>query len=108
MLNINRAEKMMEGGLMTEHGLRLIEAAKDSGEWNNPVQKPVLEYKIHPAFEAALNENKAARKTFDDLAPTYQKQYIGWIEVAKREATRVKRILESIQLLEKGKKLGLK
>jgi len=107
-LNINRAEKMMEEGLMTEHGLRLIEVAKEIGSWDNPVQKPVLKFIIQPEFEAALNENETARKTFDTLAPTYQKQYIGWIEVAKRDVTRIKRIQESIRLLSQGKKLGLK
>jgi uncharacterized protein YdeI (YjbR/CyaY-like superfamily) len=42
------------------------------------------------------------------LAPTYQKQYLGWIEVAKRPDTKEKRINESIRLLAEGKKLGLK
>jgi uncharacterized protein YdeI (YjbR/CyaY-like superfamily) len=107
-LNINRAERMIQAGLMTEHGLRLVEAAKAAGKWEKPVQKPVLSYQIHPDFEKALRSSKIARENFDDLAPSYQKQYIGWIQTAKRETTRQRRIAESIRLLEQGQKLGLK
>jgi uncharacterized protein YdeI (YjbR/CyaY-like superfamily) len=107
-LNIKRAEKMIQSGLMTAHGLRLIEAAKANGKWEKPVQKPTLTYHLHPEFEEALRRNKTAKGTFDNLSPTYQQQYIGWIQIAKREKTRRKRIEESIRLLEQGKKLGLR
>ncbi len=107
-LNIKRAEKMIKAGLMTQHGKRLIEAAKANGKWDKPIQKPILNFKLHEDFKKALQQNKAAKETFDNLAPTYQKQYIGWIQVAKQETTRQKRIDESIQLLEQGKKLGLR
>ena len=49
-----------------------------------------------------------AKINFEKLALTYQKQYIIWIGLAKRKETRERRIEESIALLEKGKKLGLK
>ena len=107
-LNIRRVEKMIREGLMTEHGMRLVEAAKANGKWDKPVGKPTIEYRIHPEFSEALQQNKLAKETFNTLAPTYQKQYIGWIQIAKRESTRKKRIDESIRLLEQGGKLGLK
>jgi uncharacterized protein YdeI (YjbR/CyaY-like superfamily) len=34
--------------------------------------------------------------------------YIAWVEAAKREETRERRIRESIDLLAAGKKLGMK
>jgi uncharacterized protein YdeI (YjbR/CyaY-like superfamily) len=49
-----------------------------------------------------------ANNYFDQLAPTHQKQYIGWIFVPKQKDTKDKRIRESIALLAKGQKLGLK
>jgi len=55
-----------------------------------------------------LQQNREAQAFFQQLAPSYQKQYIGWIVVAKRSETREKRIKESIALLTKGEKLGLK
>ena len=93
---------------MTEHGLVKVEAAKGSGSWDNPVQKPELTYEMPAEFAEALRENKRAQETYANLAQTYQKQYLGWIEVAKRPDTKEKRIKESIRLLAEGKKLGLK
>ena len=108
ILNINRVEKMIKAGLMTPHGMRLVEAAKLSGSWDQPVQKPKLDFQIQPEFLEALEKNPNAKETFDKLAPTYQKQYLTWIGIAKRPDTKEKRIKESIRLLIKGQKLGLK
>ena len=93
---------------MTEYGLQKVEAAKRSGRWDDSVQKPELSFEMHPKFAEALRKNKKAKEIFDSLSPTYQKQYLGWIEVAKRPKTKQKRIAESIHLLSEGKKLGLR
>jgi len=58
-------------------------------------------------FAGSLKKDKRAEERFGKLAPNYQKRYLGWIEAAKRTATRDKRIKESIRLLAEGKKLGL-
>ena len=55
-----------------------------------------------------LDKNRAAKMFFDQLAPSYQKLFIGWIAVAKRQETKDRRINESIALLQQGKRLGLK
>jgi uncharacterized protein YdeI (YjbR/CyaY-like superfamily) len=106
--NINRVGKMIQAGLMTEHGMALVEAAKQSGNWDNPVRPPKLSFDLPPEFKKALDENKKAKEYFEGLAKTYKKQYIGWISTAKRAETKEKRIRESIKLLEKGQKLGLR
>jgi len=106
--NIKRVNKLINEGKMREYGLKKIKAAKRSGKWDDPVQRPELSFEMHPEFAQALKDNKQAKETFDNLAPTYKKQYLGWIEVAKRPETREKRIRESIRLLAAGKKLGLK
>ena len=93
---------------MTEIGLEKIAAAKASGKWENPDRPPELTYEMHPDFAAALDQNEAARKSYEGLARTYQKQYLTWIEMAKREDTRARRIAESVRLLAQGKRLGLK
>ena len=93
---------------MTEHGLQKVEAAKRSGSWDAPVQKPRLEFKMPDEFSDALKTNPQAERTFNNLAPSYQKQYLAWIGTAKQSETRQKRIQESIQLLREGKKLGLR
>ena len=106
--NKKRVEQLIREGLMTEHGLQKVEAAKRTGNWDSPVQKPKLTFEMPAEFAEALRNNKRAQETFRKLAPTYQKQYLGWIEVAKRPETKEKRIKESIRLLAEGKKLGLK
>lgn len=106
--NILRAEKMMRLGLMTEPGLQMVAAAKRLGTWQAPARKPTLSFEMPVEFAQALKENPPAAQTFNNLAPTYQKQYLGWIEVAKRPETRAQRIQEAIHLLVEGKKLGLR
>jgi len=106
--NIKRVQQLIPSGLMTEHGLAKVAAAKRTGCWDNPVSKPKLKFEMHPDFAIALSENEDAQQTFNQLAPSYQKQYLAWIEVAKRPETKKRRIAESIRLLSAGKKLGLK
>jgi len=106
-LNKRRANKMIEQGRMTEVGLVKIKAAKKTGLWDKD-DWPRISFDIPPEFAKALARNKKANESFDKLAPTYRKHYIAWISVAKRPETKMRRIEESITLLEKGQKLGLK
>ena len=106
--NKKRVAQLIKKELMTEQGLQKVKAAKKSGKWDNPAQKPELTFEMPSEFAEALRNNKRAEETFSMLSPTYQKQYLGWIEVAKRPETRERRIKESIRLLADGKKLGLK
>jgi uncharacterized protein YdeI (YjbR/CyaY-like superfamily) len=106
-LNKKRANKMIKQGRMTKVGLSKIKAAKKTGLWAKD-PRPRISVDIPPEFAEALARNKKAKEFFDKLAPSYRKHYIGWISVAKRPETKKRRIDESIALLEKGKKLGLK
>ena len=105
--NKKRANKMIKRGRMTEVGLAKIKTAKKSGLWAKD-PRPQISLEIPPEFAKALARNKKAKEFFGTLAPSYRKYYIGWIIVAKRPETKKRRIEESIALLEKGKKLGLK
>lgn len=57
---------------------------------------------------AALREHPAARRTFEALPPSQRRRYVAWIHLAKRPATREKRLRDALTLLEAGKALGLK
>jgi uncharacterized protein YdeI (YjbR/CyaY-like superfamily) len=62
-----------------------------------------------PAYIAdALKANPKAWNFFQDLAPSYRRHFVVWIHAARRPDTRQRRIRESIALLERGQKLGLK
>lgn len=59
-------------------------------------------------IKQTLKTNPRAWQYFEQLAPSYRRAYIGWIESAKREDTKEKRLREALSLLAAGKKLGLK
>jgi uncharacterized protein YdeI (YjbR/CyaY-like superfamily) len=106
-LNKKRVETLIRDGRMTEIGLAKIEAARLNGQWDKQ-DRPKIQFELPPEFEAALNGNEKARRFFDQLTPTGQKEFIVWVATAKRQETRDKRIKESIQLLDKGQRLGLR
>jgi uncharacterized protein YdeI (YjbR/CyaY-like superfamily) len=106
-LNRKRAAKMIKAGKMTDVGLAKIKVAKKTGLWDQD-GRPVTSLGISPEFADALAGNKRANECFEELAASYRKHYIGWIAVARRPETKKRRINESIALLEKGKKLGMK
>ena len=57
---------------------------------------------------AALAKKPAAMRNFEALSPGKRRTYIGWIDSAKREETKLRRLAEAIGLLAAGKELGLK
>jgi uncharacterized protein YdeI (YjbR/CyaY-like superfamily) len=63
---------------------------------------------IPPYIEKQLKVDFRVWKFFEQLAPSCRREYIGWIDSAKREETREKRLREAIDMLAAGKKLGLK
>jgi uncharacterized protein YdeI (YjbR/CyaY-like superfamily) len=105
--NKRRAEKMVRAGRMTAAGLAKVEAAKRLGRWATD-PRPVISPEVPQDLAAALARNRKARSFFDTLAPSCRKQFIGWIVTAKQSETRVKRVRESLALLARGGKLGLK
>ena len=105
--NKQRVENMIKAGRMTPHGLNKIDAAKKTGLWDKNA-RPQLSFEMQPEFKDALKNSPKAKAVFEKLSPSHKKQYLGWIEVAKRPETKEKRIKEAITLLEKGEKLGLK
>ncbi|MFN2235843.1 MAG: YdeI/OmpD-associated family protein [Anaerolineales bacterium] len=108
LVNKERVEQLIQQGRMTEHGMKKVEAARLSGSWDSPVQKPKLDFTMPEEFAEALQNNPEAESAYNDLSASHQKQYLAWIITAKRPETKQKRIAESIQLLSEGKKLGLR
>ena len=59
-------------------------------------------------LEQVLRANPAAWATYQHLAPSHQRTYLGWIMDAKRQETRERRAAEAVRRLEQGLELGLK
>jgi hypothetical protein len=52
----------------------------------------------------ALQSHPDALRFFFSIAPFYRKNYVRWIESAKRPETRAARVLETVTLLGEGKR----
>ena len=107
--NVIRVKKLTKQGKMTAKGLELYQFAKKQNLLPDPSLKQKPKMPDTPSwFEEALDKNPAARSHFYKLAPSYRRNYIGWIMDAKQVETKVRRLDEAINLLSKGEKLGMK
>ena len=103
-LNKRRFAKMVAEGKMTAAGLAKSPPEDEGGAAANPSADDAV-----PGYiEAALRANGAAWTNFSNLAPSYRRLYVRWIEDAKKEETRRKRLAEAVGLLAENKRLGLK
>ena len=100
-LNQKRWVELEAAGLLTRSGLA---AAPTGNTYAAKPSIPDLPGYIAKAFQEETN----AWKFFQELAPSYRRNFVAWIHTAKRPETRDKRIRESIRLLAARKKLGLK
>jgi len=107
-LNKKRVRKMIREGRMAKAGLAKFKEIKKNNK-KELKAKPAMKKLIIPSdLKKALLGNKKAWENFNHLAPSYKKQYIGWITSAKKEETKKKHLKEAIELLSQNKKLGMK
>ena len=59
---------------------------------------------IPAELKKAFKTEKEAKAFFDKLSYTHQREYVMWINEAKREETRANRIVKAIEMLKHGKK----
>lgn len=50
-----------------------------------------------------LKKDKDAKSVFDKLSYTHQKEYVTWINEAKKEETRLNRIMKTVEMLNQKK-----
>lgn len=79
---------------MQLHGDGTMKASKE-------ISRPALP--VPGYFQKALNKNKTARSVFDKLAPSHKKEYIKWLEEAKTETTRNRRMETALEWIAEGK-----
>jgi uncharacterized protein YdeI (YjbR/CyaY-like superfamily) len=90
-LNRERATRMIEAGLMTERGRALVDLAKETGTWH-------LADVVPGDLRAALDANPAARDHFAAFPPSSKRLILEWVVTAKRQATRARRVAETVTL----------
>jgi uncharacterized protein YdeI (YjbR/CyaY-like superfamily) len=107
LTNIKLARELIESGDMTDAGLAAFNNRKAYDDEFLRAKQAQVQV-LAPEFKRALKANDAAWRNFNALAPSYRKNYIGWLQSAKKPQTREKRLRELISVLEKGKRLGMK
>ena len=103
-LNRERALEMIRSGRMTEAGMEAVETARQNGTWYAAPRQVEMPEEL----EEELDRNSEAAMFFAELAPSYRKSYMGWVDSAKRPETRRKRAREAAELLAKRMKLPMK
>ncbi|MFL6697445.1 MAG: YdeI/OmpD-associated family protein [Vitreoscilla sp.] len=79
-------------------------AAIDEKASAPPAPKPKREPPALPDdLAAALRAQSGARKIFDAFTPSQQREYVGWIVQARREATRASRVAQAAEWIAQGK-----
>lgn len=106
--NRRRYAKLLAAGMLAPAGL-----TNGPGDASPPSKAERRERKVQadtlPAYlEEGLRRDPAAWATFERLAPSHRQNYVLWIDSAKREETRQRRIAEAIGRLRAGETLGLK
>lgn len=95
-INKDHVEKMQVQGLMTPAGQKVIDAAIKSGAWDRLNNSDNL---IEPQeLHKMLNDNPAARDNFNKFSTSSKKIILEWIYSAKREETKVNRIIKTVEL----------
>lgn len=105
-INRDKAEKLIKMGKMTPAGLAKIEEAKNNGLWDAAYTNKVRD-ELPIDLEKNLRQNETAWQNFRQFANSYRNTYIGWVNSAKTEATRKKRITEVVYRSERKIKPGI-
>ena len=81
---------------MTDAGMAKIAEAQENGQWQAAIRREQVE-KIPKELEAALRRNKGALSAYQALTDSRKKRYIYWLQNARREETKYKRIQRIIE-----------
>jgi len=106
-INKEKAQELIASGKMTQAGLEKIQQAKKQGLWDKPYTNLQKE-ELPSDLKKSLVENKTAWNNFQNFANSYRNTYIYWINSAKTQITRKKRIIEVVKRAALNKKPGVK
>lgn len=95
-VNKTYIKNLIANRLMHKSGLAKIEAAKKDGSWIalDDVENGLVPEDLQKAFD----QNPKAHENYRNFAQGYRKSYLYWLNQAKRQETRKKRIAEIIRL----------
>jgi uncharacterized protein YdeI (YjbR/CyaY-like superfamily) len=63
--------------------------------------------KVPAYITKAVKQDARAWKCFESLAPSHRRQYVNWIDSAKREETKQRRLTQAITMMRRGRTPGI-
>ena len=90
--------------LSAEHRTAANVAAGDAVEVEIELDSEPRQVSVPADLADALSADPAAQSFFDSLAPSHRKEWVRWIEEAKKPETRTTRILRTVSALQRGER----
>jgi uncharacterized protein YdeI (YjbR/CyaY-like superfamily) len=104
-VNVKRYAEIKAEGRLTPAG---IERPPTDRTYSPRPPRFPMPSRIPAYIHAALKRNVTALRHFKTLPASQRRRYLAWIESAKREDTKLRRLNEAMRLLASGRVLGLK
>jgi uncharacterized protein YdeI (YjbR/CyaY-like superfamily) len=103
-VNVGRVEDLVQQGRMTPAGLRAYEARDRT--------RPAYSYEqrskpFEPALEETFRRERRAWSFFEAQPPSYRHMATFWVMSAKREETRLRRLMTLIEHSARGERLPM-
>lgn len=101
-INKDHIKKLKANNLMHKSGIKSIKTAKNNGSWIalDDVENGVVPKELQDAFD----KNQTAFTNYQNFTRGQRKSYLYYLNQAKREETRQKRITEIVELCAKNNK----
>jgi uncharacterized protein YdeI (YjbR/CyaY-like superfamily) len=103
-INRDKAAALIASGRMKAAGLDAVEAAKESGRWVRAYDSP-KGAKVPEDFQAALEASPRALEFFRSLDGANRYAVLFRIQTVKRAETRIRKIREFVQMLERNERI---
>jgi uncharacterized protein YdeI (YjbR/CyaY-like superfamily) len=100
-INVDNVARLEAAGLMTEHGRRLVEAAKTDGRWDRAYGMG-KELPIQPDFQAAIDAVPEAKAMLGKLTEQNRFALAFRVHNLKTEAARQRKIAAFVEMLARG------
>ena len=105
--NRERVLWLISESRMTPAGFKAVEEAKANGRWDKAYSSSRGATEVPADLILALKKNKLAYDNFDTFPPSARFMYIHWVNEAKRQDTRERRIYTVVKRSEKNMRPGI-
>lgn len=104
--NKRRLARLAAEGRMRQPGLAKVWEAKRDGSWTT-IDAIDRDARTPDELLSALAAHSGAREKFDALSPSQRKLWGWWIQSAKRQETKNRRIEAAVEWILAGRKVGI-